>query len=146
MIRSVPLPLAVLAALSFSRAQEVQVTELSRIKPLSYVVNLEPLEGQALIMKNVTCQASGRPDTQGRLYLTHLPGNLVRVARVEYNEQGRYVLEHGKSVAPANKYYDRYVTQQQPFGTFTLNALEGLWRLFGLRFTLENLTYRCKLT
>lgn len=146
MIRSVPLPLAVLAALSFSRAQEVQVTELSRIKPLSYVVNLEPLEGRALIMKNVTCQASGRPDTQGRLYLTHLPGNLVRVARVEYNEQGRYVLEHSKTTEPSTKYFDKYVNQQQPFGVFTMNALISLWKVFGMKFNLDNVTYRCQLT
>lgn len=138
-------PVMLLGVLSWSSGQEVQVTELGRITPLPYVVNLEPLEGRTLVMKNVVCEAAGQPETQGRLYLTHLPGNLVRVARVEYNEQGRFILERGKSVPPANKYFDRYVTQRQPFGTFTLNALLGLWRLFGLRFTLEKVTYRCQL-
>lgn len=130
---------------SFGTAQEVAVTELNRIQPLPYVVNLEPLAGKTLLLKSVTCQADGKPVTQGRLYLTHLPGNRIRTARIEYNEQGKYVLEHSTSSEKAYKYFTKYVTQQQPFSVYTLNTLIGMWRLFGLRFSLENVTYRCTL-
>ncbi len=140
------LALLVAGLLPWSAAQDVSATDLSRLKPLPYVVDLAPLPAQTLLLRSVTCQADGKPVTQGRLYLAQLPGHQVRAARIEYNEQGKYVLEHSTTSEKAYQYYARYVTQQQPFSVLTMNTLIGMWRLFGMRFRLENVTYRCALT
>lgn len=127
-------------------AQEVKTTQLSDITPLAYVVNLEPLEGKSLMLKNVVCQAENKPNAQGRLYLRHIGGNQLQVARLEYNEQGRVVLDQGRNAPNVYKYFDRYVTQQQPFSLFTMNTLIGLWKMFGMRFSLENVQYHCQMS
>ncbi|WP_353543519.1 hypothetical protein [Deinococcus xinjiangensis] len=114
--------------------------------PLDYVQTLEPLEGKTLILKQVTCQAEGKPLTLGRLYVSRTDKGQYQASRIEYNEQGKYILDHGKTSPSVYKYYDKYVTRQQPFSLTTMNAIIGLWRFFGMRFSLEKVTYYCKMS
>lgn len=114
--------------------------------PLDYVQTLEPLEGKTLILKQVTCQAEGKPLTLGRLYISRTDKGQYQASRIEYNEQGKYILDHGKTSPSVYKYYDKYVTRQQPFSLTTMNAIIGLWRFFGMRFSLEKVTYYCKMS
>ncbi len=114
--------------------------------PLAHVQNLEPVEGKTLVLRQVACEAQGKPATEGRMYLLRNDSGRYTVARIEYNEQGRYILEHGKTAATVSKYYDRYMTEQQPFSMTTMNSLLGLWRFFGMRFSLDNVTYSCRVS
>lgn len=112
--------------------------------PLTYVQNMEPLEGKTVYLKQVSCQAEGKPETLGRLYMRRNNDGSYQAARVEYNDQGKYILDHGKTSPSVYKYYDKYVTQQQPFSLFTMNAIIGLWKVFGMHFNLENVNYSCR--
>ncbi|WP_291424248.1 hypothetical protein [Deinococcus sp.] len=114
--------------------------------PLAHVQELEAVEGKTLFLKQFSCQAPGKPEALGRLYLIRVNDRSIRAARIEYNEEGKYILETGKSAVAVSGYYDRYVVKQQPFTPFTMNAVLGLWRMFGLKFTLDKVTYQCKVT
>lgn len=114
--------------------------------PLPHVQNMESLEGKTMYLKQVSCRADGKPDTAGRLYLAPTGQGTYRAARIEYNDQGKYILDHVTDSAKGNSYFDRYVTRQQPLNLTTFNFILGLWRLFGLHFSLENVTYHCQVT
>ena len=113
--------------------------------PLPYVQNLEPIEGRTLVLRQVVCEAPNKPQTLGRLYLRRLENGRYQAARLEYNEQGKYILENGKSTPRVGKYFEKYIYQQQDMNLGTLDTLMGLWRFFGMRFSFENVTYRCKM-
>lgn len=112
--------------------------------PLPYLQSLTPIEGKTVYLKQVRCEAPGKSETLGRIYLLRNPDGSYQTARVEYNEQGKFVLDHGKTSPSVYKYYDKYITQQQPFSLMTMNAIIGLWRLFGMRFMLDNVKYSCQ--
>lgn len=107
--------------------------------------NMQSMPGQAVTIKRVACQAKGKPETLGVVYLMHT-GRQFQVARIEYNSQGKYILDGGKNTPKVDKYFNKYVTQQQPFSQFTMNAILGIWRLFGMHFSFENVTYFCQMT
>ena len=113
---------------------------------LTYVQNLEPVEGQTLYLKQFACQAPGKPEALGRLYLSRVGARTLRAARIEYNEPGKYVLDTGKSAPAVSSYYERYVLRQEAFTPFTMNAVLGLWRMFGNKFTLDKVTYQCRVS
>lgn len=127
------------ACLPLSHAAQVAMPA-----PLEYVQQTEPMEGKTLILRQASCEAPGKPLTQGRAYFRQ-EGSHLLVVRVEYNEQGKYVLEHGNG-GKSYQYFQEYVQQQKPLSIYTLNTLLGLWRLFGYRFSLDNVTYHCQLS
>lgn len=140
--------LCVLACAGVTQAQSPATPNSNSpfLPPLPYVQTLNVLPGRPLLLKDVTCTADSKPLTRGRLYLQDIGGGQVRVARVEYNEQGRYILEHGYNTPKVARPFELYVAQQKPFSRWTMNLLLGLWKAFGLHFSLEDVTYRCQLT
>ena len=111
--------------------------------PLTYAQNLEPL-GPALVLRQVRCQAQGQGEPLGRLYLKRVGLNQYRLARTEYNEQGKWVLEKGKDDPAVARYYRKYVLERQPLSLATFDFLLGLWRVFGYRFTIAGQVYQCQ--
>lgn len=112
------------------------------VAPLPYVQQLAPLEGKTLILKSATCTAPGKPVTQGRLYLEQ-KGTRVSVVRVEYNAQGKAILDSARGT-PNYRYFDRYVTRREAFNWPVFNGLLGVWRAFGMTFRLGEVKYACQ--
>ncbi|MVN88801.1 hypothetical protein GO986_18845 [Deinococcus sp. HMF7620] len=102
--------------------------------------------GRPLQVRRVACAAPGRPPLSAALTLEEAGPLHFQVVQLATNAAGAEVLATGRALPQIQPHYQRYVTQGQPIGRLTLSALLGTWRLFGLKFDWEKVTYRCALS
>lgn len=112
--------------------------------PLAYAQDLVPLAGKTLYLRHVVCNAPGRETLQGRLYIEK-QGSQLQVARVEYNEAAKYMLDNAKT-GKGYTYFDKYVSQRQSFNYYIFTNLLGLWKVFGTKINFQGVDYRCELS
>lgn len=113
---------------------------------LSNAEQLKPFSGKPLEIKRATCQAEGRPEADAVMYLEDTGPFTYQIVRLEYNDQGKSMLQKGKDLPQIQKYYQKYITQQQPTNKIVFETLLGAWKLFGLKFDWEKATYHCQVT
>lgn len=92
----------------------------------------------------LACQAPGAEDIQAGLYFTKASATTYRIQRIEYNAKGREVLENGSGLPAVKRFYDTYVTREQPISQPALRSALWAWKTFGSRFRWGPVTYRCQ--
>ena len=113
---------------------------------LTQVQQVRAADGRPVTVQRVACLAPDRPELAAALTLEEAGPLRWQVTQLATNEAGAAVLETGRTLPQIAPHYQRYVTQGQPVGRVTFAALLGTWKLFGLKFSWENVTYRCALS
>ncbi|AKH17193.1 MULTISPECIES: hypothetical protein [Deinococcus] len=113
---------------------------------LTHVQQVRAPDGRPAVVQRVACLAPDRPELAAALTLEEAGPLRWQVTQLATNEAGAAVLETGRTLPQIAPHYQRYVTQGQPVGRVTFAALLGTWKLFGLKFSWENVTYRCALS
>ncbi|UBV42508.1 hypothetical protein LAJ19_12900 [Deinococcus taeanensis] len=113
---------------------------------LTHVEQVHPPSGQGVEVRRVACSAPGRPVLAAALTLEPAGALSWQVVQLETNEAGAEVLAVGRTLPQIQPHYARYVTRGAPVGRVTFTALVGTWKLFGLKFSWQDATYRCVLS
>ncbi|GGS06225.1 hypothetical protein [Deinococcus sedimenti] len=113
---------------------------------LGRVEQVRAPDGRPVVVQRVACAAPDRPPLAAALTLEDAGPMRWQVVQLATNDAGAEVLSVGRSLPQIAPHYQRYVTQGQPLGRLTFSALLGTWKLFGLKFSWENVTYRCALS
>ncbi|BBN93302.1 succinate dehydrogenase, cytochrome b556 subunit [Deinococcus grandis] len=113
---------------------------------LTHVQQVRAADGRPVTVQRVACLAPDRPELAAALTLEEAGPLRWQVTQLATNEAGAAVLEAGRTLPQIAPHYRRYVAQGQPVGRVTFAALLGTWKLFGLKFSWENVTYRCALS
>ncbi|GGL14925.1 hypothetical protein [Deinococcus radiotolerans] len=113
---------------------------------LTHVEQVRAAKGRPVVVQRVACLAPDRPALAAALTLEDAGPMAWQVTQLATNDAGAEVLGVGRSLPQIAPHYQRYVAQGQPVGRLTFAALLGTWRLFGLKFSWENVTYHCALS
>ena len=113
---------------------------------LGRVEQVHAPDGRATVVQRVACLAPDRPELAAALTLEDAGPTRWQVVQLATNDAGAEVLSVGRTLPQIAPHYQRYVTQGQPVGRMAFAALLGTWKLFGLKFSWQNVTYRCALS
>lgn len=94
----------------------------------------------------IKCEAPGAQEVRATLYLTQLNALTYRVAKIQYNEAGKVILENGKGLPTVKGYHDRYLKEKQEISRPAFHSMLWAWKTFGSKFQWGPVTYHCKMS